>query len=623
MSDQATASASSEPAPIQIEEGFYTIHSAIDSSFALDVSGGSNHSGANVQLWSGNDTTAQTWYVSRNEDGGYSIESLCSGLFLDVQWACLDSGANVWQYSATSTPAQKWKVVDRSEMANHLKAKDMAEENETDRESSSLSEGDYSAATDQAADEGSFGANSPSDRDASYMLISECNGLALDVSGAVSANGTNIQCYSPNATAAQGFIFTKVDALPDGIYALKAFTDQSKMVEVKWGLRSIGSLVDLYEWNGTPAQKWKIEEDSDGYYSFESVCSGLMLTSTDAETGAVSLAEKLDSAAIDSQKWSLSGNPAGGFCLVSKSSGLALDFKGGDTYNGNSVWAYAKNGSVAQGFILKQPATLVSDGYYTIDLWATSYYGSKVGNAMRLDVDGASREAGANVQLYTGNGTRAQTFHIASNGDGTYTLNIPFSRKALDVRYGGMTPGTNVQQWNRNGSDAQKWRIEYDGTGAVRIVSVLNGLVLQVSGDSAVDGANIELGFVSEGIQQRFMLTPTTYVPDDFSDLLAHFSTVSTNTFNGWYNSRVRFPTSTAWSCGRAGRCRSSIPAGRAARPRATLSPALSAARATAAASDRRLPRSTARWCAPASPSWSARTTRRLPRMCPSGKTRW
>ena len=142
---------------------------------------------------------------------------------------------------------------------------------------------------------------------------------------------------------------------------------------------------------------------------------------------------------------------------------------------------------------------------------------------MRLDVDGASREAGANVQLYTGNGTRAQTFHIASNGDGTYTLNIPFSRKALDVRYGGMTPGTNVQQWNRNGSDAQKWRIEYDGTGAVRIVSVLNGLVLQVSGDSAVDGANIELGFVSEGIQQRFMLTPTTYVPDDFSDLLAHF----------------------------------------------------------------------------------------------------
>ena len=536
MSVQAAASASSEPAPIQLEEGFYTIHSAIDSSFVLDVSGGSNYPGANVQLWSGNDTAAQTWYVSRNEDGSYSIESLCSGLFLDVQWARLDSGANVWQYSATGTPAQKWKVVDRSEMADHLRAKDAVEESETDGKVSSLSEGDSSAAIAQATDEDAFGSVSPSGGDASYMLISECNGLALDVSGAISANGTNIQCYSPNATAAQGFTLTKVDALSDGIYALKAFTDQSKMVEVKWGLRSIGSLADLYEWNGTPAQKWKVEEDSDGYYSFESVCSGLMLTSADVEAGAVSLTEKFDTAAIDSQKWSLSGNPAGGFCLVSKSSGLALDFKGGDTYNGNSVWVYAKNGSVAQGFILKQPATLVSDGYYTIDLWATSYYGAKTDHAMRLDVDGASREAGANVQLYTGNGTRAQTFHIASNGDGTYTLNIPFSRKALDVRYGGMTPGTNVQQWNRNGSDAQKWRIEYDGTGAVRMVSVLNGLALQVSGNSAVDGANVELGFASGGIQQRFMLTPTTYVPDDFSDHLAHFSTVSTNTFNGWYN---------------------------------------------------------------------------------------
>lgn len=536
MSVQAAAPASSEPEPVQIEEGFYTIRSAIDSSFALDVSGGSNRSGANVQLWSGNDTAAQTWYVSRNEDGSYSIESLCSGLFLDVQWACLDSGANVWQYSATGTPAQKWKIVDRSEMADYLKARDAAGENETGGEVSNLSGEDRSAAIAQAAGEEAFGADSLSEGDASYMLISECNGLALDVSGAVSANGTNIQCYSPNATSAQGFTLTKVDALSDGIYALKAFADQSKMVEVKWGLRSIGSFVDLYEWNGTPAQKWKVEKGSDGYYSLESVCSGLMLTSADTKTGAVFLTEKVDSAAIDSQKWSLLGNSAGGFCLVSKSSGLALDFKGGDTFNGNGVWVYTKNGSVAQGFILKQPATLVSDGYYTIDLWATCYYGTKTDNAMRLDVAGASREAGANVQLYSGNGTRAQTFHIASNGDGTYTLNIPFSRKALDVRYGGMTPGTNVQQWSRNGSDAQKWRIEYDGTGAVRIVSVLNGLALQVSGDSAVDGANVELGFVSEGIQQRFMLTPTTYVPDDFSDLLAHFSTVSTNTFNGWYN---------------------------------------------------------------------------------------
>lgn len=489
-------SASAELKYARIEDGFYTIRSAIDSSFVLDVQAASNAAGTNVQLWEGNGSAAQTWYISGDADGSYTIESVCSGLFLDVQWASRDVGANVWQYSASSTPAQKWKLVERTLEAS--------------REAG------------QAP---------------SYSFVSECNGLALDVSGAITENGSNIQCYTPNATAAQGFVLQKTRALPEGIYAIKAFSDQSKMVEVKWGLRSDGAGIDLYTWNGSPAQKWKTTMDSEGFYSFESVCSGLMLASADAAGGFATQTARFDSAATDAQKWKLSGNPSGGFRLVSKASGLALDLKGGDTYDGNVVQVYGANGSSAQGLFFKQPASLVSDGYYTVDFWATVCgTRSAGGSAMSLDVAGASRDAGANVQLFTRNGTRAQTFHIRPNGDGTYTFNIPFSHKALDVRYGGMGPGTNVQQWDRNGSDGQKWRIEYDGTGAVRIVSVLNGLALQVAGNSAADGANIEVGSVTDGIQQRFVLTPTTYVPDDFSDLLAHFSTVSTNTFNGWYN---------------------------------------------------------------------------------------
>ena len=526
IDSQAIASAPNEFASTQIEEGFYTIHSAIDASFALDVSGGSSSSGANVQLWTGNDSAAQTWYVGKNDDGTYSIESLCSGLFLDVQWASRDAGTNVWQYSASNTPAQKWKIIDRMEIAKRFD-----DQKQGDKASC--------ASAGKAEDSGDISGEAPSAVDgtsATYMLLSECNGLALDVSAANASDGSNIQCYTPNATAAQGFTFQKADALPGGIYAIKAFSDQRKMVEMKWGLRTDGAQADLYDWNGSPAQRWKIAKDSGGYYSFESVCSGLMLTSAAVPGGAATQTKSIDSAADGTQKWALSGNPAGGFRLISKATGLALDLKGGDAYNGNSIQVFPENGSSAQGFIFKQPSTFVSDGYYTIDFWAASYYGDKTGNAKRLDVAGASREAGANVQLFTGNGTRAQAFHIVSNGDGTYALDIPFSRKTLDVRYGGMAPGTNVQQWNRNGSDGQKWRIEYDGAGAVRIVSVLNGLPLQVAGSSAVDGANIELGAGRGGVQQRFMLTPTTYVPEDFEDHIAHFSTVSTNTINGWYN---------------------------------------------------------------------------------------
>lgn len=240
-----------------------------------------------------------------------------------------------------------------------------------------------------------------------------------------------------------------------------------------------------------------------------------------------------------------------------------------------------------------------------------------------LSTAGSQFYSGANVELASANGTLFQRWRIESVGEGYYTITSVATGKVLDVANGGSVPGTNVWQCTPFGNDVQKWYPKYAGDQSFSFVCKGNGLALDIAEGIAESGTNVQVYTRNNSTAQRFMLTPTTYVPDDFSDLLAHFSTVSTNTFNGWYNSRVRFPTSTAWSCGRAGRCRSSIPAGRAARPRATLSPALSAARATAAASDRRLPRSTARWCAPASPSWSARTTRRLPRMCPSGKTRW
>lgn len=63
-----------------------------------------------------------------------------------------------------------------------------------------------------------------------------------------------------------------------------------------------------------------------------------------------------------------------------------------------------------------------------------------------------------------------------------------------------------------------------------------NGLALDIADGIAESGTNVQVYTRNNSIAQRFVLTPTTYVPDDFSDLLAHFSTVSTNTFNGWYN---------------------------------------------------------------------------------------
>ena len=465
-----------------LPDGAYTISSALPGSFALDVDGASSLTGANVQIWAGNDTFAQRWYLSSDEDGYYTITSYCSGLVLDVADGGKEPGTNVRQCTSFGNDAQKWILVEND--------------------------------------------------DGTISLYSKWSKLALDVSGARAENGTNVLTWTPNSTQAQKFsIVPAVVSLPEGIYSIKAQSDQGKLLDVQSGSRKAGANVQLWGWNGTLAQKWKVTCDKDGLLSFESLRSGKMLTAVGGTAGAnVAQEEKaLSGETPDNQKWVLSPNASGGFALVSKSCGLALDLDGASTESGTNVQVWTPNGTKAQGFVFKQVSAQVADGCYTVDFSRN--------DSMKLDVTGASRDNGANVQLFTGNGTRAQVVRITSNGDGTCEIAFPFSRKVLDAKNAVAADGTNVQQWERNGSAAQKWVIEYAGSGSVRIKSALGDFAIEVAGNSAVSGANIQLGAVSTGgVEQLFTLTPTTYVPEDFADHMAHFETYSSNTINGWYN---------------------------------------------------------------------------------------
>ncbi|MGL1936821.1 MAG: RICIN domain-containing protein [Fibrobacterales bacterium] len=76
-----------------------------------------------------------------------------------------------------------------------------------------------------------------------------------------------------------------------------------------------------------------------------------------------------------------------------------------------------------------------------------------------MDVQGASTENGANIQMYECNGTDAQTFSITKNQDGeTYSVRNVGSNKLLDVENWGN--GTNVQQYGEAVEDYRSWYIE-------------------------------------------------------------------------------------------------------------------------------------------------------------------
>ncbi len=117
-------------------------------------------------------------------------------------------------------------------------------------------------------------------------------------------------------------------------------------------------------------------------------------------------------------------------------SNLCLDDRSASTANGNPVQIYTCNGSTAQSW------TVNSNGTLTV-----------LGKC--LDVTGGGTANGTLVDLYDCNGTGAQQWQAQSNGE----LLNPNSGKCLDDTGFSTTPGTQVQIWACAGGANQQWTI--------------------------------------------------------------------------------------------------------------------------------------------------------------------
>lgn len=135
-----------------IEEGTYTIQTALSTKKVLDVLNGSCDNGANIQIYDKNGTSAQNFVIKKISDHEYQITCEKSGKALDVAGASTSAGANVWQYSKNNSNAQRWRFIDAG--------------------------------------------------NGYYYIVSNL-GKVLDINCAGTANGTNVQTYTFNKSNAQ------------------------------------------------------------------------------------------------------------------------------------------------------------------------------------------------------------------------------------------------------------------------------------------------------------------------------------------------------------------------------------------------------------------------------------
>lgn len=290
------------------EGGLCTIETSLRSNMMVDVKSASTLNGANVQLYSGNVTPAQRFRFEKTGDGYFEIVNVKSGLVLDVQSAGKRSGTNVWQYGRNGTNAQKWKI------------------------------------------------EPTGDADGSYYVISKCNGLYLDVASAKTGNGNNIQVYAGNKTQAQKFYLNAITSvLPSGTYAFKSALDSLKALDVSGASKTNGANVQLYQGNGTPAQKLQVLYDANtGYYSCKFVCSGKMLDVSGGKTFDRTNVQQYKPNGTWAQRWNISKDASGRYRVTSSLSGKALDVANGKSANRTNVWIYAANNTRAQSWYIER-----------------------------------------------------------------------------------------------------------------------------------------------------------------------------------------------------------------------------------------------------------------------------
>ena len=199
----------------------YTIISALDSNYVLDLNGGKVVNSQNIQLYQGNGSTAQQWTFEKNitererldemaaqnksmmDDGVYYIKNRDVKFALDVASASAYSGANVQLYSLNKTDAQKWLVSHDSKGYVSFK---------------NVNSGMYLTATG-SSNNANVNQQSQSngynqkwivafDSNQNIKLVSGLDSkLVIDVSGGKIQNGSNIQLYTSNNSAAQKWVF--------------------------------------------------------------------------------------------------------------------------------------------------------------------------------------------------------------------------------------------------------------------------------------------------------------------------------------------------------------------------------------------------------------------------------
>lgn len=306
------------------------------------------------------------------------------------------------------------------------------------------------------------------------------------------------------------FTNNKVQAtseLENGTYTIESCVESGFVFDVEGLSENNQANIQLWKNAETKNQQFKIEKGTDGYYTILAVHSNKALEAAGAGMVAGTNVQQYTSNGTDAQKWTIKHNQDDTYTFVSKCNGLSIDINSGLARNGANVQVFTDNGTKAQKFKLIKhntgdtikPEKTIEDGTYSIL--------SNLNTKYSFDVEGASQNNQANIQLWENVVAQNQLFNFEADTEGYYTITSVSSGKALEVAGAGKVAGTNVQQYTANGTDAQKWVIKYNTDDETyTLISKCNEMSMDVYSGEAKNGGNIQVFTNNNTNAQKFKI---------------------------------------------------------------------------------------------------------------------
>ncbi len=279
--------------------------------------------------------------------------------------------------------------------------------------------------------------------------------------------------------------------IPEGTYSIMNL-GSGKMIDVEGGIKVAINGTSVHAWNNnnTEAQQWKINSNNDGTFTITNPTLGLVLDGD----GKLTIKENKNQC---SQRWKIlkyDNNYI--FATSCLSSVLQGSLSNDDKISfGNAV----KNNSIKWQIM---PVDVgIEENEYII---RSALDNNKVVNAITNN----EIKKSSNIGLSTLFEDKEQIWKIIRNSDGTYSFYGLNDNLVLDVDGGSTKKGANVRVWSDNGTCAQKWKIVKNDDLYV-FISACSDLVLDVDGGVPNENNNIHLWWFNNTLAQKWKIEKT------------------------------------------------------------------------------------------------------------------